>query len=584
MLFYGDAARSESPRDKMAWIARRLRELRDIPPGIARHGSLVAVLIEAGELLQGLADADCAACGQDAPSPATDAAMALLLEIARAVRISWDSGFHAAPPWPGPAIAALEGLPLPGRITVRRPEGFAYYALYPEAYLLAARPLAAAAGVQVIGIRSIGGTLSAMVAAALEAPAPVTLRPVGHPFQRQLSVSDALAARWLSDPACHFAVVDEGPGLSGSSFGCVADFLEDHGVASDRIAFFPSHPNPPGPQASARHRARWNRVRRHVADGDGVLLRPGAEGLQGWAAEHLGPAEAPLQEISGGAWRGLRFGDEASWPAACPQMERRKFLYRSRGGTWLLKFIGLGRHGLEQAERAARLHAAGFSPEVAGYCHGFLMERWVEDAAPLDPARCDRPALLRHLARYLGFRRRRFPAEAGEGASLSALWDMARHNAALALGDAPAAALDPWKPRLPALESQVHRVRTDNRLHAWEWLVRPDGSLLKTDAVDHAAAHDLIGCQDIAWDVAGACVELGLDAAERRQLCAGLEQEAGVAVAPELLAFLEPCYLAFQLGAYTMAIGMAGGWEREAERARHRAGWYAGKLAALLQR
>ncbi|WP_431268207.1 hypothetical protein [Dankookia sp. P2] len=61
--------------------------------------------------------------------------------------------------------------------------------------------------------------------------------------------------------------------------------------------------------------------------------------------------------------------------------------------------------------------------------------------------------------------------------------------------------------------------------------------------MDHHAAHDLIGCQDIAWDVAGAMVELGLDPV--------LPVDRG------LLGFLLPCYCAFQLGAWTMALDAA---------------------------
>ena len=41
---------------------------------------------------------------------------------------------------------------------------------------------------------------------------------------------------------------------------------------------------------------------------------------------------------------------------------------------------------------------------------------------------------------------------------------------------------------------------------------------MKTDALDHAFGHDLVGCQDIAWDLAGAAVEFDLDTEERETL------------------------------------------------------------------
>jgi hypothetical protein len=46
---------------------------------------------------------------------------------------------------------------------------------------------------------------------------------VGHPFQRALSLDGTLRRR-LASGRCH-AVVDEGPGLSGSSMAAVADGL-----------------------------------------------------------------------------------------------------------------------------------------------------------------------------------------------------------------------------------------------------------------------------------------------------------------------------------------------------------------------
>ena len=76
------------------------------------------------------------------------------------------------------------------------------------------------------------------------------------------------------------------------------------------------------------------------------------------------------------------------------------------------------------------------------------------------------------------------------------------------------------------------------------------------------AAHDLVGCQDIAWDVAGAVVELGLTEVERDRLCAEL---GGVDAG--LLRFMLACYPAFQLGLNSMAADAWGGGE-EAARAR----------------
>ncbi|MBP0491460.1 hypothetical protein [Roseomonas indoligenes] len=581
MIVYGDGPRHEDPRAKLAALAAALRDLPAQPPRLARHAALIGALIEAGELAQALADAGFAERGLDAPSPAEAAAMALLMAVAKSAWLSWQSGFTRIDSVPEAEVATLAAHPLPESVEPRRAEGFAYYALYPEAYGLAAAALPPSP--RVIGLRSIGTPLAAMVAAARGTAAPVTVRPVGHPFRRELALDPGLVAALLAGDDISYAVVDEGPGLSGSSFGAAMNFLQEGGVDLTRIHLLPGHGGAPGPEAGEAARARWDRVARHPASFENLLL-DGARAehrLEEWAAALLGPAEAPMEEISGGAWRARRFPSEADWPPIHPFMERRKFLFPAQGSTWLLKFAGLGRHGEAAAARARHLHAAGFTPQPAGLLHGFLVERWMEEARPLDPGRADRPALLAHLGRYLGFRARSMPAEAGAGAEM--LLAMARQNAGEALGEAAAARLDRWKPHLPALDSATRRVWTDNRLHAWEWLVLPNGRLLKADAVDHAAAHDLIGAQDIAWDLAGAASELGLTAPEREALAASVGREAGRAVDPSLLTFLTPCYLAFQLGYHAMAADALGWNPTEAGRARTAAAHYAEALDHALR-
>src|SRR4051795_13590145 len=133
MLVYGDATAIEDAGDKRARILQRVAEAGAMPAGVARHAALVTAFIEAGELAQGVADAAFAASGQDERTPAQDAAMAFLSDLAGLVRLSWDSGFRRIAPLPGAAVA-LRGARLPDRLRVKRPEGYAFYALYPEAY------------------------------------------------------------------------------------------------------------------------------------------------------------------------------------------------------------------------------------------------------------------------------------------------------------------------------------------------------------------------------------------------------------------------------------------------------------------
>ena len=581
MLVYGDAVRTEDPRAMLARILEGAERASAMARGIERHGALAAVFIEAGKLVQGIADADFAEQQRDAPSPAQSAAMALLLRLAGALRQSWDSGFKG----PLAAVTApeLAGLTLPEQIEVRHPEGYAFYALYPESYIEAAKRLRGGPVPTVIGIRSIGTGLAALVASVLGAEPPLTVRPVGHPFRRELSLAPELAKAILSRRNGTYAIVDEGPGLSGSSFGAVVDFLEDAGLPRERIHVFPSHPGELGPQASSAHRERWARLARHCVVFDTLALEtPTPEhALSRWIEHLVGPLTAPLEDLSGGAWRAGAFASEAEWPAVNVQQERRKFLARTDGGTYLVKFAGLGEDARKVA-RARLLGEAGFTAPVVGHRHGFLVERWLSDARPLDPTHVDRRRLVETVGSYLAFRAQHFPATRRQGASLAKLVDIARHNAAQALGPAAAERLDAMMRNVAALEEEVRPIEVDGRMHPWEWLVRRDGALLKTDALDHHAAHDLVGCQDVTWDVVGAAVELGLTPSEREAVCTIVAGATRRPVSPALLRIYEPCYLAFHMGACALGRDALMGFVRESARLDLRRQSYAKALQRAL--
>ena len=522
----------------------------------------------------------------DGRSPTQDAALAVLMVLADAVRRSWEMEFNDGAALRPDLLDRLLGAGLPERISLKRPEGYAFYALYPESYLQAASAFDRGGAVRVIGIRSIGSGLAALVASALGVHDPMTVRPIGDPFRRHIKVSDELAAELLEDAGARFAIVDEGPGLSGSSFGAVADWLEARGVAPANMDFFPSHPNDLGPMASAPHRQRWRSARRHVVDFDELVLGAPCHmhRLEGWVADLTGPPEGPLENISGGAWRPHRFSVEDKWPPCHVQQERRKFLLRAGGVTWLLKFVGLGREGAEKLAGARSLHAAGFAPEPAGYRYGFLVERWRGDAQPVTSTGVDRATLVERLGSYIGFRARSFPAEPQQGASLTELFHMARHNTARGLDEDIAKTIEPWGGRVADLQGNVRRVRTDNRLHPWEWLRTADGRLLKTDALDHHAAHDLVGCQDATWDIAGAKVEFDLADDEVGALCEAFQRTTDRTVSRGLLQFYEICYAAFQLGHWSLATESLVGFPDEAKRTSQAAERCRGKLRRILQR
>ena len=555
MIFYGKASRPVATRAALRDIEGWIAAVSTTALPIERHAAWVAALVDAGGLAQGLADAEEAAPGPPLVAPASPAsrAMALCVALAGVMGRSWDSAFadlpDRLPPAVAEALAALRGAAgLPDAVAIRRTEGFAHYAVYPEGYWRAASDLAAPRPARVLGLRSIGTALAAAVAAALDAPSPRTARPHGHPFARSVALAPPLD---LAERESVWAIVDEGPGLSGSSIGAAADALASAGVPTARIVLLPGHAGPPGPRASDAHRRLWNTARSAVVPFEDLVADPD-RGLATWVADLTGPLLAPAEDVAGGGWRRHHWRNAAGWPAVDRQNERRKYLLEGERGTVLLRFAGLGEAGRTKLRRAEALAEAGFGIAPLGWRHGFLVERWRGDLRPLTLAGVDRPALLDRLAAYLAFRARAFPAATGEGASLDALLAMTRVNVAEALGDGAAAGLDAWTDRLPALGREARPIAVDGHLTPHEWIHDDAGTLLKTDALDHCCGHDLVGCQDVAWDVAGAAAEWDLSDDEVESLCAGVER-GGAACDPALVAFLRLAYRAFRIGALTMA-------------------------------
>ena len=560
MLVYGDSERWEYPAALRQRIVENLLAAQRLPGSRRRHEVLVTAFIETGALLQGLADEAFRTGRVDDVFPAERPGAALLLELAKAVSHSWKSGFTGTLSLPSNWSERLQLLEGSGPVRLKRFEGYAFYALYPEAYIEAAERSGLSDRTVVIGLRSIGLGLAALVAAALGAGPAFSLRPTGHPFARRVEVADALSQLILADRSCDFAVVDEGPGLSGSSFGSVADWLEARGVSPARIHFFPSHAGEPGPQASEAHRRRWSERPRHVLPMDDLLIdtRRAEHRLQHWVGHRLGTSSQPWRDISGGAWRDIHYPTDAR-PPSDTQMEKRKFLMGAGERKRLVKFLGLAGLSEEKARKAEVLGEAGFTAKTVGTSHRFLVEEWV-DGTPGDLAGLAGSRMIEPVGRYLGFRARQLPPLNG-GASLQALRRMALFNIGEAMGPETAERLGK---RIGDFQNmrRLRRVDTDNRLHAWEWLVATDSRILKTDALDHSGAHDLVGCQDISWDVAGASVEFGLTPPEREKLAAIVERETDCELPADLITAFEACYLGFQIGLWTNALSASAGAER----------------------
>jgi hypothetical protein len=298
-----------------------------------------------------------------------------------------------------------------------------------------------------------------------------TVRPHGHPYDRIVSFDEAQLA-WLARERAAGAtavIVDEGPGMSGSSFLSVADALVGAGFPLDRIDLFCSRRPDPNRLVARDAARRWSALRVHAPRSEPRL-----------------PAGA-AQWIGGGRWRARAFVDEAEWPASWPMMERAKFL--SEDQRTILKFEGLGPYGAEVLARAEALADAGFGAPVEDAGRGYLAYRHFI-GPPMKASQAD-TAVLARLACYSAARAQLAPA----GATTD-LEPMLRQNMKAALHAETA---------MPALEV-VRPVIADSRMMPHEWIATEQG-YFKSDGTSHGDDHFFPGPVDIAWDLAGVIVE-----------------------------------------------------------------------------
>jgi hypothetical protein len=251
MIVYGDPQYRISASEAAERMREYVQRAQDGKLDSARD-----LLIAAGQLEQAIADVS---LNVELAQEATDCAAGRFISIYRSERSN--------PVLLQRCHSALEKVLSIGReLAIKIPEGFAFYSLYPEQYCdatlewLRGKRFSGPETILVVGIRSIGTTLSAVVKATLAVKGcngrRFTVRPSGHPFRRFVE----LPKETFLPTAI---VADEGPGLSGSSMAATAIALRQAGVRD--VTFFPGHSNPPGSAASVEVRAIWSETPKIVA-------------------------------------------------------------------------------------------------------------------------------------------------------------------------------------------------------------------------------------------------------------------------------------------------------------------------------
>jgi hypothetical protein len=524
------------------------------------------LLIEAGQLEQALADR----LGNDP----------LVQRIMTVTELAADAFLGYADL--GPIQKALAEIELPPDLTVRVkvPEGFAFYALYPEQYAEAARrwlrdhAVSGSKRAAVVGIRSVGTGLSAVVARVLAKAGwrvrRLTVRPTGHPYARRAELpSEAVRG------AVFGLVMDEGPGLSGSSMAAAAHALVEAGIDRSKVVFFPGHDRGPGHAGNEDVRRWWADTPRYVV-GLNEMTRNGRS-LADELAYRSGPF-VRVDDLSGGMWRRAVYASEDEWPAAFAAFERTKYrVVRRDGSSVLWKFEGLTGAAEAGRDRMAWLARRGWTAAPLDAVHGFVARPWIE-GKPLRRESRD-PAILARIGRYIAEAAMPPGEESERCAALERLRDMLYWNTLESLGEAMAERTREWSGSAPESPGPTYG---DGRLGPQEWLLGPGGRLLKVDCVGHGTDHTLIGPQPVAWDLAGAIVEWGLGGEDARILLKAFSSAGGKPPPLSELRFYRLAYAAFRLGQCALCATRADSADRR--RLEREAGFYRARLAHGLVR
>jgi hypothetical protein len=560
MLLYGDAC------EEMALSALAQKCLKSAATVVRGDlDGLRALLIRCGQLEQGVEDLGAGGEG------AEFLARRLTDEVSVMFCEEWGGGFKErrnAPhskrfaregggfeQWRQRVIQSCRELSGAGEflLKIKVPEGFAFYSLFPEQYCEAAARWSADdkgekdKGCVVVGVRSIGTTLSAVVSATLMRfgwkARRMTVRPGGNCFDRriELPVLEMEEQRAL--------VVDEGPGLSGSSMAAVAEWLERSRIT--QIAFLPGHGNEPGSKAPPRVQRRWASTPRYFCPFDDVrwngrsLAEMLARKSRQWKCE-----AQEIHDVSTGLWRRRAYEREEEWPAICKTFEQTKILCLGRNKNVLWKFCGLNssQNGEMEAGRAmdemAMLAQEGFVVAPLGMCMGFVGTEWI-CGERLNAREGKNPEVLKRIGEYIARAAKPGQDEEEGRRAVGRLAEMLYANTKEALGEDLAettrALARAVAPRAVIL------TYGDGRLAPHEWVRTPEGRLLKTDCTGHSSDHTIVGWQSVLWDVAGAIIEWEVKVESLGLITEPLVRR-GVSVSSEELRFYCACYAAFRMG------------------------------------
>lgn len=533
------------------YINRIYSGLENVEKEKINYQDAIDLLIDCGELETGITDYLSGENGETS---------ALLIKLCRSLSIN--SGKIVCKLWNGKTLSdetdhirntinKIRVMETPGNIKVNVPEGFVYYGLYPETYIDAADRFYEKyepGNVVCIGIRSIGTQLSALVSAQLINNNcnvhSFTVRLKGHPFSRYLVLSRELENFVRDNNHLWFIIVDEGPGLSGSTIGGTVNKLLILGVDPKKIVIFPSWESDGRNFVSKTAREIWPGFEKFVGEFQHLWIKSGKL--------ETGFNCDILKEFSAGLWRKHLLQSEKDYPAVHPHHEKRKYLLKGKGkenNTILLaKFAGLGNYGKEIIKRGIVLGKSRFCPEIRGYANGFVIMPFIE-GVPMKPENVDEE-FIKFVAEYFALINNEFTAE------LTATWEnmtaMILQNTTEGLGSEWVENAQRVIKQFPSSSYQHNVVAIDGHVMSHEW-IKTENGFKKVDSLEHWSDQFFIGCQNIAWDIAGFMIEFELEEKMKRKLVDHYIRLTNDVDIESRLPFYLTAYCAFRIGYITLA-------------------------------
>lgn len=546
MLLYTKQSFRASPRQLARSLRNRIAE--QLLPDLTEARQW---LIALGQIEQAVLDAGLSNGGQ--ASSATAAAANVFLEVRSGSR----GNTKAAVTQLMEKLRVLELALVEQELEFRVPEGFAWYALYPDSYAQTAERWSLQfeppeIDVCVIGLRSIGTTLAAVVTQALRRrgfriASCLTLRPSGTWPSRYVDLQGLL-------PASQNIIVDEGPGVSGASMVAVAQALRDAGARRESIHFFAGHAYGPGPAAGADAKTWWqeDRVWTTSLDDtfvDGKFLPHAlASAVEDYTGE---PAVGPAEPLGTQGWQTLA-GLRTLPRAIAPIIETPKKLVHLRSGrNVVLKFAGMDlssqEHWRSGPNTALVTDRAAISP--LGCHQGWLAYPWIS-GEHLSAADADTSFITEYLGPWLAAVSTRKLSHGEIHDGIRRIADALSAWAMMQEGGPPVSAIERVTEQvLDEVGAAPQPCYGDGRLAPHEWIRQSNGVIRKVDLGGHDRDHTWVGPQSVIWDLVGAEVEWDLDPTRAAELRSRVQSLTGCACSERSLAFYTAGYCAFRAAA-----------------------------------